>query len=1429
MNQKNIYRIGLDAGSTTLKLVLTDESGDVKYTDYTRHHADIAGTLRGSLERLSQKIDDCSVSICTTGSAGMGIAERFHLPFVQEVVAATKVIEEKYPETKTLIDIGGEDSKMIFFNKNLQPDIRMNGNCAGGTGAFIDQMAAILGVEVSELSQMAQNATSIHPIASRCGVFSKTDIQNLIALNVSREDIAASIFNAVVTQVVSALSHGCDILPKLFLCGGPFAFIPALKMLLMRKLSMKEEDVILDPNASVVPAWGASLSIGSEDEAHSSDAKTLKEYIQLFETHNEKIKIAKSGLQPLFNDDVEFRTWCDEKQKNKIEKIEMQDLHDESCYIGIDSGSTTTKVVAMDACERIFFTFYKKNGGRPLETVREGLTQLYQEAQKHGKSLTVKAGCSTGYGEELIKTALDLEFGMVETIAHYTAAYKLNPQVSFILDIGGQDMKAIFVNKGAINRLEINEACSSGCGSFIDTFAKSLNCPITEFVARACHSSNPSDLGTRCTVFMNSKVKQCLREGAPLDDISAGLAYSVVKNCLYKVLKLKSVGELGDHIVLQGGTMRNKAVVRAFELSTQHKVMVSNYPELMGAYGAALFAKRRIENKEENTQGKEVLLEKMLQQKEYSTELMRCAGCENNCQIMKNVFSNGKIYYSGNKCEKIYTNKGEKTHNAFNLSLNKAELAFKSDAKGIVKNPVLTLGIPRVLNMYENFPFWYTLFTRCGIEVKKSARSTFKMYENGLSTVMADNICFPAKLVHGHILDLMEKKVDRIFFPYVVYESMEPHANNSFNCPVVTGYSDVIKSAINPKAKYNIPLDAPVINFKDEDLLQKGCRYYLEQLLKEKYTEQLFQNAYHEAVEARKRFTDTLHEKALSRVELARKENRFVILLAGRPYHNDPLIQHKVSEIITSFGVDVITEDIIRDSDEEVKNAHIIPQWSYMNRIMRAAQWVATTKENVHFVQLTSFGCGPDAFIIDEVSDLLKQGGKNLTLLKVDDVNNAGSLRLRIRSLIESLRYKNEENHEGPACSFRTTPEFTEAEKHRKILVPFFSEFHSPFIPVLFKHAGYELENMPPSDSESAKLGLKYANNEVCYPATLVVGDCIRALESGKYDPKEITFGITQTGGQCRATNYIALIKKALLTAGYGDIPVVSISIMNTINEQSGFTPKLKKVVKLTLYMLFFADAISKMYYAAVVREKKAGEAAAIKEEYMRRAVEVVEQKKRKPLVSLLKEAAERFETITETKSAPRVGIVGEIFIKYNSFGHQHVVDWLVKEGIEPVIPSLNEFFTQYFPNADFNEKNFLGEKRSKVERMLTLLGKKYVQHVAKRIDKAAGRFRYYEKIADIDEEAKRAQKIVSLAAQFGEGWLIPAELASFAERGIRAAVSLQPFGCIANHIISKGIEKKIKDIYPDMSLLFLDFDGGVSEVNVLNRMHFIAKAARKM
>ena len=583
-----IYKVGLDVGSTTMKIAVIDNTGDIIFSDYMRHNADVPETLKVIFGRLKEKMGDCQIELMVTGSAGMGLSERYQISFLQEVVAAAEVITQKYPEVRTLVDIGGEDAKMIFFSGQKAPDMRMNGSCAGGTGAFIDQMATLLGIEVSDLNALAEKSTNVYPIASRCGVFSKTDIQNLLARNVAKEDIAASIFHAVCLQTITSLARGHEIDPKVFFCGGPFAYIPSLGKAYVKLLGLKEDEYIISKNASVIPAWGCAL--------YKQDNRlciSLSEFIENLDKKEQKFVMVTDRLASLFKSESEFQTWKKSKEQTFNNSVSLEDVTNETCYIGIDSGSTTTKIVAVDDKERVMFRYYAKNYGDPLKAVSLGIELFRQEAAKADKNFIIAGSSVTGYGEDLIKAGFGIEYGLVETIAHYSAAQKYDPDVSFILDIGGQDMKAIFVENGTINRLEINEACSSGCGSFIEGFAESLGYSAAEFSALACQGKFPCDLGSRCTVFMNSKVKQFLREGAEVGDISAGLAYSVVKNCLYKVLKLTNTDMLGGNIVVQGGTMRNLAVVRALELETGKSVRFSDMPELMGAYGAALYALKK--------------------------------------------------------------------------------------------------------------------------------------------------------------------------------------------------------------------------------------------------------------------------------------------------------------------------------------------------------------------------------------------------------------------------------------------------------------------------------------------------------------------------------------------------------------------------------------------------------------------------------------------------------------------------------------------------------------------------------------------------------------------------------------------------------------------------------------------------------------------
>lgn len=1348
------------------------------------------------LGELLQEQGDVEACACITGSVGMGMSERHSIPFIQEVVAATKAIQQDYPQVASMIDIGGEDAKIVFFEHGEAADLRMNGNCAGGTGAFIDQMAVILGTDVDELNRLALKAGRIYPIASRCGVFCKTDIQNLVARNVSREDIAASIFHAVAVQTVMTLAHGWDIKAPVLFCGGPLTFIPALRKAFAEYLHLREDEMVLPANGTLLPATGAALSRGEENETFKLSA--------LIARLSEASAAADHpcGLKPVFSSAGDYAVWEKRISSHRIGRASLREGV-QDVFLGIDSGSTTTKIVVIDSDGNLLFTYYKPNGGHAIETVANGLALLKDRCREQGAVLNIKGSCSTGYGEDLIKAAFQLDAGIVETIAHYVAAHYLDRDVSFILDIGGQDMKAIFVDNGIINRIEINEACSSGCGSFIETFANTLGYTARDFASAACRSARPCDLGSRCTVFMNSKVKQVLREGATVDDIAAGLAYSVVKNCLYRVLKLKDVSELGRHIVVQGGTMRNDAVVRALELLTGAEVIRCDIPELMGAFGCALYARRY---------GKrEVSLDDILSQADYSTHELHCRGCNNQCQVFRYRFANGKDYYSGNRCEKVFTN-GAKEEPGANAYHFKNDLLFGRAARQ-VEHPVLTLGISRSLNMYENFPFWHTLFTACGIQVCLSDDSDFKAYERSARMVMSDNICFPAKLVHAHVQNLMDRGVDRIFLPFVIFER-KGNEQNSYNCPVVTGYSEVIKSVQGT----GIPIDSPAISFKDPKLLYRQCLNYLKGL---GVGEAVVKEAFARAMDEQEAFGHSLAEHDRHLLEESRRKGRRTVLLAGRPYHTDMLIQHKISDILAEMGIDVITDDIVRDQATQVEgDVHFLPQWSYPNRILKAAQWCAAQGSDVQFVEMTSFGCGPDAFLVDEVRDILIRSGKPFTLLKLDDINNVGSMKLRVRSLIESMKLsgerqvpprKREEGGEAASVSYHDL-------RTKKILVPYFTPFISPLIPAFMRLAGYDVDNLPLSNMDSCEWGLKYANNEVCYPATLIVGDVVKAFKSGKYDPKQTIVAMTQTGGQCRASNYISLIKKALEEAGYPSVPVISLTFGSSLDSrQPSFRVNWVKMLPVALRTILYSDCISKFYYAAVVREKEAGQAARLRDRYLQEGEELILKYQTKDLLGRLSEAARQFNDICRELDCPKVGVVGEIFLKFNPFAQKNVIEWLTEQGIEVVPSVLADFFMQNFVNRKVRVESCIQQQF--LPDFVYKLAYKMVGCQIEKFNKVGSEFCYFNPFKDIFEEADEAKKVISLNAQFGEGWLLPAEILSYARQGIYNVVSLQPFGCIANHIVSKGIEKRIKSVIPELNMLSLDFDSGVSDVNITNRL----------
>ncbi|MCF8075555.1 MAG: acyl-CoA dehydratase activase-related protein, partial [Desulfotignum sp.] len=1348
-----------------------------------------------------------------------GMSREMDLPFVQEVIATHELVRQLYPKVQTVVDIGGEDSKMIFLSSDRPPDIRMNGSCAGGTGAFIDQLAALLNCSPDDLNTLAKQHTQVYPIASRCGVFAKTDVQNLLSRNVPVPDIAASVFHAVAIQCLNTLARGYDIRSKLLLCGGVFTFLPELVKAFLNVLDLPVSDTVVSDTPALLPAIGAAMFSRQHDTRFFVSDLFKDMAINQTRSHAQN-----NRLTPLFSTKNDRESWEKNRRQIQIPRMAISEYPSSECFVGVDSGSTTTKIIALGTKNQVLFSWYQNNDGNPIQAVIRGLTALRDEITAHHPCLAITGTAVTGYGEDLIRTAFGMDMGLVETIAHFEAARHMDPDVSFILDIGGQDMKAIFIRNGAICRIELNEACSSGCGSFIETFAGSLGYRVNAFANLAMEAESPCDLGTRCTVFMNSRVKQALRENAKVADISAGLSFAVVKNCLFKVLKLIDTKQMGTHIVLQGGAGKNPSIVRALEILAEVRVTHSDMPEMMGAFGAALAARNWIEKKKARVTPLFSAIHHLETIANFTTRQIVCHGCENACAVTRFIFSNGRSFYSGNRCEKIFGSKGRDFfEKGFDFADFKYRLLFDRNLSPHT-HPKWTVGIPRCLNFYENFAFWHAFFIHCGINVVLSGPSTMAMSDTAKGSIMSDNICFPAKLANAHVLDLVRRGVDRIFYPLVMYEYDEfQQVVNTFNCPIVSSYTDVIDSSLDLNSRKGIPLDKPVITFKDEALLAKACVAYLRPL---GVNGSRIRAAVKKGLAAQKEYKQTIREKGAQRVRLAKQDQRLLVILCGRPYHIDPLINQKIPQILTGFGVDFITEDAVPDTGNTAFDTlQVLTQWAYPNRLYHAASWVARQPAHIQMIQLNSFGCGPDAVAIEENRQILETGGKNQTLVKVDDISSTGSVRLRIRSMVASLKRQNSPHRPGQEAR-RTTPHFEKKDRKRQIIAPFFADNYSAYLPPVFETAGYRLEILPPPDRVSVEIGLRYAGNDICYPAVLVTGDIIKALKTGRYDPETIAVGITQTGGQCRASSYLSLIKKAMVAAGFEQIPVISVTSAQGLTHQPGFDINWLKLLKLLFVTTMYADCIAKMYYATAVREIHGGTSRNLRKKYIAAAHACILSRDYDRFFSLLDAAVADFNRVAiDDKVVGKIGIVGEIYIKYNAFGNQFLTDFLMENRVEPVIPPILDYFIQDFVNYRENIRAHI--RHRKLTDILGQFIETFLNTFHKKINHRFSAFRFYTPFHDIRQVADKAGKILSLVNQFGEGWLIPGEIAGLAEDGVTHVVSVQPFGCIANHIVSKGVEKRIKALYPDMNLLYLDFDAGTSEVNIRNRLHFMVESVK--
>ncbi len=1400
------HTLGIDIGSTTVKIAILNPEGEIIFSDYQRHYANIQETLASIIKQALKELGDLPVSPVITGSGGLTLSKHMNVPFVQEVVAVATSLKDYAPHTDVAIELGGEDAKIIYFTGGI--DQRMNGICAGGTGSFIDQMATLLKTDAAGLNEYAKNYKSIYPIAARCGVFAKTDIQPLINEGATKEDLSASIFQAVVNQTISGLACGKPIRGNVAFLGGPLHFLTELKQAFIRTLNLSGDAIIAPEHSHLFAASGAAMNAKTDE--YMSSLSQLNDV--LAKKIDMEFEVAR--LEPLFKDEAEYNDFLKKHSENDVKKGDFASYKGD-LFLGIDAGSTTTKVAVIGEDGSLLYSFYSNNNGSPLKTAIKSIKEIYELMPEGAK---IVRSCSTGYGEALLKSALLLDEGEVETVAHYNAAAFFEPDVDCILDIGGQDMKCIKIKNQSVDKVQLNEACSSGCGSFIETFAKSLNYDVADFAKIALFAQNPIDLGSRCTVFMNSKVKQAQKEGASVADISAGLAYSVIKNALLKVIKLTDPKDLGEKVVVQGGTFYNDAVLRSFERISGCKAVRPDIAGIMGAFGAALIARNHYEGQETT-----MLTIDQINDLKFETSMARCKGCTNHCLLTINRFTGGRQFISGNRCERGLGKEKNKDHipNLFEYKNKRLFQHYTSlDEEHAVRG---TVGIPRVLNMYENYPFWFTFFTELGYRVVVSPESNRKIYELGIESIPSESECYPAKLAHGHVTWLIRQGIDYIFYPCIPYERTEVEdANNHYNCPIVTSYGENIKNNIEELRDDKITYQNPFLSLESEAIATKRLvEYFTEE---NGISADEIRHAAAAAWKEMQAVRTEMEQKGEEVLQYLKETGRRGIVLAGRPYHTDPEINHGIPDLITSYGVAVLTEDSISHLGKVDRPTIVMDQWMYHSRLYQAASFVST-QSNLDLIQLNSFGCGLDAVTTDQVSDILTKRNKIYTVLKIDEVNNLGAARIRIRSLLAAVK-------ERAAKDIQPQPDvdtahhrviFTEEmRKEYTILVPQMSPIHFDILEPALASCGYKLKILP-STPAAVDYGLKYVNNDACYPSLIVIGQFMEALLSGEYDLDKVALIITQTGGGCRATNYIGFIRRALEKAGMGQIPVVSMSA--GIEKNPGLKINLKMAHR-AIQALIYGDVFMRVLYKTRPYEAVPGSANALHEKWRAIAQRAVRNGNKSEFKKNIRQIIKEFDELPlKDIEKPRVGIVGEILVKFLPLANNYLVELLEAEGAEAVCPDLLDFFMYSLYNANFKAE-YLGKKKSSAHINNFLIS--YLEHYRKVANDALAASNRFEPTTRINKLAEYAEPIVSGGNQTGEGWFLTGEMLELIHSGVPNIVCTQPFGCLPNHVVGKGVIKELRRQYPESNIVAVDYDPGASEVNQLNRIKLMLSTAVK-
>ncbi len=1405
-----VFLLGLDIGSTTVKITVMDGEDNLLVSQYRRHYSDLRKTLEELLQELADerhtRFGNARFNLAVTGSGGLALSEKLNLPFVQEVIAGSKAIERYIPDVNVIIELGGEDAKITFFDKGV--DQRMNGICAGGTGAFIDQMALLLNTDALGLDKLAQSSSTIYPIAARCGVFAKTDIQPLLNEGARKEDIAASIFQAVVNQTITGLACGKKIKGKVGFLGGPLHFLPMLRLRFQQTLGLNDHEIIAPDHGEVYVAMGAALMAKKQN----NKAFTISELLEKLRMDKNCPIAETTHLEPLFKDEEEYRHFLNRHAEHKLETNKLADYKGK-CFLGLDVGSTTSKLVLIDKDCRMLFSSYGSNEGSPLATSAKMLGDAYSRLPK-GAEIAYSA--VTGYGENLIKSAFSCDLGEVETIAHYTAAKNFLPDVNLILDIGGQDMKFLKVSHGTISHVMLNEACSSGCGSFIETFAKSLNMSVEEFSQQGLKAQAPVDLGSRCTVFMNSKVKQAQKEGVALGDLSAGLCYSVIKNALYKVIKIKDPSELGDKIMVQGGTFLNDAILRSFEKITGKEVVRPDIAGLMGAFGAAILAKQAWgKGKQTSLIGAEKLAVFS-----YDTKITRCKKCTNHCLLTVNTFGNERKCITGNRCENgAGLDRSDKVPDLYEYKFNRL---FNYKPLDIDQAPRGIIGIPRVLNMYENYPFWFTFFSELGFRVELSPVSSRKLYEMGMDTISSDTACYPAKLVHGHIAALIRQNVKTIFYPCIPKERVEfKNTDNCYNCPIVTAYAEVIKANMDLLRENGVRFYHPFLPYEDKArLIQRLFDEFKSSGATLKEVARAVEEAWNEDI----RFKEDIRRKGKEVLDGLKETDSRGIVLSGRPYHLDPEVNHGIPKILTSLGLAVLTEDSVSHLGKVERPLRVLDQWMYHSRLYEAADFVSKNA-NLELVHLNSFGCGPDSIASEQAQEILRKTGKIYTMLKIDEVSNLGAIKIRLRSLKAAMEARpGKAVNALPKSQPYARPVFTkEMRNHHTILAPQMAPIHFELVQEAVRSEGYLFEVLSTVDKADIEEGLKYVNNDSCYPSIIIIGQILRALKSGRYDINHTSVIMAQTGGPCRASNYLALLKKALQDTGFQNIPIISLNVAG-LEKNPGFkiTPSLGKKA---IMALIYGDLLMKVLFQIRPYEKETGRTNQLFEEWMKKCKRNLHTANRKDFRDNLGQIVKDFEGIAiGDEKKPRVGLVGEILVKYHPTANNNMAAFIEESGAEMVVPSLTDFFLYCAYGREMNFKYLSG---GNTQRIIGNLFIRAVESYRNDMRAALIRSKRFKAPVSIDEMAEKVKPFLSLCNHTGEGWLLTAEMVELIEEGAHNIICMQPFACLPNHITGKGMIKTLKDRYPQTNIVAVDYDPGASEVNQINRIKLMLERAR--